>query len=145
MKNGKALFLYLAELEQAVAVGRAIPECAPMAEALAAAAETLKEVTASLTGIALKGEIELFLADATLYLELFGVVAIAWQWLRQAVTAATALAANPAEEDRAFYRGKIQTSRYFFAYELPKIGGLAVRLKGSGDGITVRMEPAWFE
>ncbi len=29
MKNGKALFLYLAELEKAVAAGRAIPECAP--------------------------------------------------------------------------------------------------------------------
>ena len=145
MKNGKALFLYLAELEKAAAAGRAIPECAPMAEALAEAAETLKEVTTSLTGIALKGEIELFLADATLYLELFGVVAIGWQWLRQAVTAATALAANPAEEDSAFYRGKIHTCRYFFAYELPKIGGLAARLKESGDGITVRMEPAWFE
>ena len=145
MKNGKALFLYLAELEKALAAGRAIPECAPAAEALAAAVETLKEVTTSLTGIAMKGEIELFLADATLYLELFGTVAIAWQWLLQAVTAAKALAANPAEEDIAFYRGKIHTCRYFFAYELPKISGLAARLKESGDGITVAMKPEWFE
>jgi hypothetical protein len=145
MKNGKALFLYLAELEKAVAAGREIPECAPSAEALAAAAETLKEVTSSLTGIAMKGEIELFLADATLYLELFGIVAIAWQWLLQAATAAKALAANPAAEDFAFYRGKIHTCRYFFAYELPKIGGLTARLKESGDGITVRMKPEWFE
>ncbi len=29
MKNGKALFLYLAELEKAIAAGRAIPDCAP--------------------------------------------------------------------------------------------------------------------
>ncbi len=55
MKNGKALFLYLAELEKAVAAGRAIPECAPAAEALAAAVETLKEVTTSLTGLAHEG------------------------------------------------------------------------------------------
>lgn len=144
MKNGKALFLYLAELEKAIAAGRAIPECARSAEALATAVETLKEVTTSLTGIAMQGEIELFLADATLYLELFGIVAIAWQWLLQAVTAAKALAANPAAEDCAFYRGKIHTCRYFFAYELPKIGGLAARLKESGDGITVQMKPEWF-
>jgi hypothetical protein len=145
MKNGKALFLYLAEVEKAVTAGRAFPECTPAAEALAAAVETLKEVTTALTGIAMKGEIEIFLADATLYLELFGTVVIAWQWLLQAVAAAKALAANPAAEDIAFYRGKIHTCRYFFAYELPKIRGLAARLRESGDGITVAMKPEWFE
>jgi butyryl-CoA dehydrogenase len=145
MKNGKALFLYLAELEKALAAARAIPECASMAEALAAAVETLKEVTTSLTGLAMKGEIEVFLADATLYLELFGTIAIAWQWLLQAVAAAKALAGKPVTEDIPFYRGKIHTCRYFFAYELPKIGGLAARLKESGDGITVVMKPEWFE
>jgi len=89
--------------------------------------------------------IELFLADATLYLEIFGIVAIGWQWLLQAVTAAKALGANPDTADADFYRGKIHTSRYFFAYELPKIRGLAARLKESGDGITVRMKPEWFD
>ncbi|MDP1991197.1 MAG: acyl-CoA dehydrogenase [Syntrophales bacterium] len=144
MQNGKAFFLYLAELEKAVAAGRAIPDCAHSAEALAGAVERLKEVTASLTGLAMKGEIELFLADATLYLELFGTIAIAWQWLLQAVTAAKTLAAAPAI-DADFYRGKIHTGRYFFAYELPKIHGLAARLKESGDGLTVAMKPEWFE
>ena len=108
--------------------------------------ETLKEVTASLTGLAMKGEIELFLADATLYLELFGIVAIAWQWLLQAVYGCE----GPGRKSRGgghrdFYRGKIHTCRYFFAYELPKIDGLAARLKESGDGITVAMKPEWFE
>ena len=145
MKNGKALFLFLDEVEKAVAAGRALPECAPCAEALAKAAETLKEVTGSLTGLALKGEIELFLADATLYLELFGIVAIAWQWLLQGITAAKALGADPAGADADFYQGKVQTCRYFFAYELPKIRGLAARLAESGDGITVAMKPEWFD
>jgi alkylation response protein AidB-like acyl-CoA dehydrogenase len=145
MKSGKALFLYLDEIGKAVAAGRALPECAPCAEALAGAVEILNEVTTSLTGLAMKGEIELFLADATLYLELFGIVAIAWQWLLQAVTAAKALGETPAAADADFYRGKIRTCRYFFAYELPKIRGLAARLKESGDGITVTMKPEWFE
>ncbi|MEK7243225.1 MAG: acyl-CoA dehydrogenase C-terminal domain-containing protein, partial [Thermodesulfobacteriota bacterium] len=142
---GKALFLYLAEVEKTVAAGRALPECAPCAEALATAVETLKEVTASLTGLAMKGEIELFLADATIYLEFFGIIAIAWQWLLQAVTAAKALGASPDAADADFYRGKIHTCRYFFAYELPKISGLADRLSRSGDGLTVAMKPAWFD
>ncbi len=30
---------------------------------------------------------ELYLADATLYLELFSIVTIAWQWLLQALRA----------------------------------------------------------
>lgn len=145
MKDGKAFLLFLAELDRAIAAARAIPDCAPQAEALAAAAETLKEATASLTGLAMQGEIELFLADATLYLECFGIVAVAWQWLLQAVTAAKAVASGPGDADADFYRGKIHTCRYFFAYELPKIGGLAARLKSSGDGLTVAMKPEWFE
>jgi len=145
MKNGKALFLYLAELEKAVAAGRGLSECASCSEDLAGAVETLKEVTVSLTCLAMKGEIELFLSDATLYLEFFGIVAVAWQWLLQAVTAAKALGAGPDTADAGFYRGKIHTCRYFFAYELPKIRGLAARLKESGDGITVQMKPEWFE
>jgi butyryl-CoA dehydrogenase len=116
-----------------------------LAEALAAAVETLKETTTSLTGLAMKGEIELFLADATLYLDLFGIVAVAWQWLLQAVTAAKALAADPVATDADFYRGKIHTCGYFFSYELPKISGLAVRLKASGDGLCVAMKPEWFD
>ena len=145
MKNGKALFLYLAEIEKAVAGGRAIPECDAYAQALAEAVETLKEVTASLTGLAMKGEIEPFLADATLYLELFGIVAIGWQWILQAVTAAKALGASTDAADADFYQGKIHTCRYFFAYELPKVRGLAARLKESSDGITVQMKPEWFD
>ena len=93
----------------------------------------------------MKGEIELFLADATLYLDFFGLITVAWQWLLQAVTAAKALAANTDAADADFYRGKIQTCRYFFAYELPKISGLAARLKASGDGLTVAMKPEWFD
>jgi butyryl-CoA dehydrogenase len=145
MKNGRALALFLAEIEQTAAAARAIPDCAVQAQALADAAQTLTEVTTSLTGLALKGEIEVFLADAALYLEMFGIIAIAWQWLLQAIAATRALAANPAAADVDFYLGKVHTCRYFFAYELPKIRGLAERLKGSGDGLTVRMKPEWFE
>ena len=145
MKNGKALMLFMAELEKTIAAGKAVPACTGFAASLAEAMETLKEITASLTGIALKGEIELFLADATLYLEMFGIVTIAWQWLLQALKANEALVKAATEEDVHFYRGKLQTCRYFFAYELPKVKGIAPRLRESADGLTVNMKPEWFE
>jgi butyryl-CoA dehydrogenase len=145
MKNGQVFLLYLTELEEAIAAARGIPECAAAAEHLEKAVELLKEVTQTLTGMAIQGEIEKFLADATLYLEFFGIIAIAWQWLLQGKTAAQALKADPSGHDANFYQGKLYTFRYFFEYELPKIHGLAARLKNSSDGLTVAMKSEYFE
>jgi butyryl-CoA dehydrogenase len=42
-------------------------------------------------------------------------------WLRQALAAVRGLRREPASEaERAFYRGKLATCRYFVRYELPK-------------------------
>jgi alkylation response protein AidB-like acyl-CoA dehydrogenase len=144
MKDGKALFLFLDEVEKAISEGKSIDEFVPCAESLQDALEKLKEVTQVLTGMALEGKIELFLADATLYLELFGIIAIAWQWLLQATVAKKRLGENPSSQDADFYQGKLYTFRYFFEYELPKIQGLVSRLKKSGDGLTVDMKPEYF-
>ncbi|HUT54929.1 MAG TPA: acyl-CoA dehydrogenase [bacterium] len=143
MKNGKAFMLYLDEVGKTIAEAQRSGELKKDAQALADALEKLKAVTGHLTGIALKGEIELFLADATLYLELFGIIAIAWQWLAQAVAAQKALAAKPGVADAEFYQGKLFTCRYFFGYELPKTLGLAARLMDS-DGLTVKMKAENF-
>jgi butyryl-CoA dehydrogenase len=53
----------------------------------------------------------LALANATLYLEAFGHVVIAWMWLEQV------LAVDGKSGD--FYDGKRLAARYFFSYELP--------------------------
>ena len=144
MKNGKAFALFLEETAKTIRQAQTITELAPLAKSLQAALEKLKIVTGHLTGLALKGEIELFLADATLYLEMFGLIAIAWQWLIQSLVASRALQKNPSGADAAFYRGKLYTARYFFGYELPKLEGPATRLL-HGDGLTVEMKPEWFE
>jgi butyryl-CoA dehydrogenase len=143
MKGGKAYTLYLEELGKTIEEARAFDSLKGHADALEESIGTLQDVTAHLTGIAAEGKIDLFLADATLYLELFGIIAIAWQWLVQAITARKALQGDPIEADRDFYTGKLYTCRFFFAYELPKIAGLAVRLKDS-DGLTVEMKEAFF-
>ncbi len=86
---------------------------------------------------------ELFLADATLYLEFFGIICVAWQWLVQATTVVKALRNIPCGVEANFYNGKFFTFRYFFEYELPKIEGLARRLM-NGDGLTAEINPEFF-
>jgi len=60
------------------------------------------------------------LANATLYLDAFGHVVVAWIWLRQALAAARGQAKGEAS-DAAFYAGKLAACRFFFRYELLKV------------------------
>ena len=60
----------------------------------------LQKVTAHLIEVGKKGDPELFLADATLYLEFFGIVCVAWQWLLQATAVVKALR-NTSEQCRS--------------------------------------------
>lgn len=143
MKQGRALPLFLEELKSSIDAAKAHAELKSQAEELAQACETLTTVTNGLLGEAMKGNIDLFLADATLYMEFFGIIAIAWQWLLQGIVAAKALQKKQSGADKKFYEGKIYVFRYFFAYELPKIEGLARRLS-KADGLTVSMPEDLF-
>ena len=140
---GKALMLFLKEIGLSIDTAKADSELAPFAEELENAVQTLQEVTRSLLGLAQEKGAEAFLADATLYLELFGIITIAWQWLRQGIAAQKALAGKVSKADTNFYQGKLFTLRYFFAYELPKIEGLSRRLMNQ-DGLTVDMQSDFF-
>jgi butyryl-CoA dehydrogenase len=144
MKKGKAGQLYLANVRKAIKAAEDDAEMKPFAAALETALGKLGKVTAHLFGVAAKEGPEMFLADATLYLEFFGIIAIAWQWLLQATVAKKALKGNVGPGDVNFYNGKVCTCRYFFGYELPKIEGLATRLL-NGDGLTVTMKNDYFE
>ena len=144
MKNGRAFELYLAELEDAAKRAEAVEELAVYGNRLREAVERVKAVTAKQVEAAIRGEIELFLADASLYLEMFGYVTIAWQWLLQGLTATAKLAEVTGEADKNFYQGKIMTMKYFFHYELPRMEGPARRLE-EADGLTVAMKPVLFE
>ncbi len=141
--GGRAMFLFLEELSRTIQAAGSDSELAPYAGRLEEAVDRLGEITRHLTGIAQTGEVERFLADSTLYLDLFGVVAVAWQWLEQGLAARRGLAAGATGEDAAFYQGKLVTMRYFFHYELPKSLGLAARLKET-DGLTVDLPSSLF-
>ncbi len=142
MQKGKAAAIYLEEVEKAIAGARTIADLKPCAEKLQAAIDLLKEVTGALVGIAVKGDIERFLADSTLYLEMSGIICIAWQWLLQGIAAVKALGGG-VEADRDFLEGKLLVMKFFFEYELPKIEGLRARLM-SDAAVTTAAEPRHF-
>jgi butyryl-CoA dehydrogenase len=138
MENGRALRLLAAEMRRTMAQARGYATLAGMAEGLEAALAVLERTTGHLVGLALEKGPEVFLADATLYLELFGIVTVAWQWLGQAVVAQAALETAPRRADVDFYTGKIFAARYFMAYEVPRAEALARRLC-DGDPLTLEM------
>ncbi len=143
MKGGRAFELYGEEVRKTISEAIGEERLRPHAEALEQALALVEEVTVHLKGVAAKGNPELFLADATLYLELFGIVAIAWQWLKQGISGVKGLDAAASEKEKNFYQGKLYALRFFFAYELLKMEGLSKRLM-NGDGLTVEMQERFF-
>lgn len=143
MKNGKAFELYNSELFGTIEKAKRLPELLPLAVELENALTDLQAITGHLVTIAQQQGPESFLADSVLYLELFGIVTIAWQWLMQGMAAQNALNTGAKGKDVNFYEGKIYTLRYFYGYELPKRLGLLKRLKDS-DNLTVEMSPDHF-
>jgi alkylation response protein AidB-like acyl-CoA dehydrogenase len=143
MKNGRAWMLYLEELAQTISQAGKISDLKEVAGKLDDAVNQLKTTTQFLMGLAVEKGPEIFLADATLYLEFFGIVTIAWQWLLQGVAIQKALQGGAKESDMNFYGGKMAALKFFYNYELPKILGLQKRLMNP-DGLTVEMDAALF-
>ena len=129
MKGGKAAQLLFAEISKAIADASTYDELKPYADKMKAELKQAQEVMIALMPHALS-DVERYLSDATLFLEMMGNIVVAWQWLKQATVATrTLLTQNPQGDELAFYEGKIHTMKYFFHYEIPKNLGLAVRLK----------------
>ena len=143
IQDGRAFELFLEQVQKTTTTAHAIPELKPYAEALENAIASLKVVTAHLLDVAAKQGTEIFLADATLYLEFFGIISVAWQWLLQGIIIQKGLKESPSESEADYLQGKLYTMRFFFAYELPKTGALAETLL-DGDGLTVEMKANHF-
>jgi butyryl-CoA dehydrogenase len=117
LKKGEALRLLAAQICETVDQARSAGGLSDEADGLAAAVDAILDATASVLACP---QTERGLANATLYLDAFGHVVVAWLWLRQALSAASGVSAAQGS-DVSFYAGKLASCRYFFRYELPKI------------------------
>ncbi len=143
--QGRAAALFEAEVaacarraDALAAHGEAGAELAAMARQLGAA---VGRVLATARALHAAGDLNVTLANASVFLEAFGHVVVAWQWLEQALVAHAATPATPADVD--FYAGKRQAARYFFRWELPRVGPM-LDLLDSIDTTTLEMRDAWF-
>ena len=78
------------------------------------------------------------LANASVYLEAFGHVVMAWIWMEQAL-----VATRSGNQYDDFYRGKLQACKYFIQWELPKVRPM-LNLLESLDSTTLEMKDSWF-
>ena len=140
MKGGTAVVLLVQEISKTIDEAKGVPKVLSLATKLAESIESMGKVLRHKLSIATQNQ-EVFLADATLFLEMVGINVIAWQWLKQAIAAQKGLEENKGSTD--FYSGKLATANYFFEYELVKTESLAKRLM-SEENVTVEMQNEWF-
>ncbi|AOS98576.1 Putative acyl-CoA dehydrogenase AidB [Microbulbifer aggregans] len=129
-------------IRQTLVEARDCQSLGKQAEALEQALQQLDETTLQLMG-QLQADADRGLANASLYLDAFGRVVLAWIWLRQALAAQRGLTGTLSESEQSFYRGKLQAARYFSEWELPQIGP-QLALLSDGNGTPYEMEDAWF-
>lgn len=126
LADGKALQYFAQEVQETIDDALKFSSLSKYANGLAENLKRLEKTTMHLFSIAKTGDTERYLSDASLYLEVFGLVTIAWQWLKMGVAAQVAFDNKSIEE--LFYHSKIETLKYFFHYELSKSSSLHERL-----------------
>ncbi|MGM0419104.1 MAG: acyl-CoA dehydrogenase [Thermodesulfobacteriota bacterium] len=125
MKNGKALTLFSEEVSKTSEAARK-SGLEKYADELENQLKTIVSTTQFLGETAMTEGAEAFLENSTLYLEMFGHFACAWQWLKMGVTALEKLNSGSVKKnDKMFYEGKLSVLKYCFSHELPKAGFLA--------------------
>lgn len=127
LNSGQSVSYWLEEVLSDIAIAEEYDALKPYTNILKTEITHWQNLTQALLSKA--EDPEVFLADATLYLEMFGILNIAWQWLTMAAVAQNALEnKNPQGDEKVFYESKLHTMRYFYHYEIPRLKALSTRL-----------------
>jgi len=118
-QGGAAFAVLVAEIRAGVERARAARAREDWIKAVERATVRVEQLTLNLAGLGVRGHVEAMLAHATDYLDLMGVLLVAWQWLVQAA------ALRETGREDAFARGKLRAAQYWMATELPRIEHLA--------------------
>ena len=112
MEEGKGLKLLAGRINDTIRRAMQVPDLAEHANALG---QSLAEVGAATQAAWSTGNPNDALANAVPYLQAFGHMVLAWIWLDVSLVAQAAA-------DAPARTGRLAAMRYFFHYELPKIG-----------------------
>ena len=121
LHQGRAFHVLIAEMMGTAAKANGIHELKVYAGKFIDAVERMKKVLSHLVSFAKQGDVEKYLADANLFMELSGIVTVAWQWLKQGIIAQQALSGSgQSASGIEFYNSKMETMKFYYKYELPK-------------------------
>ena len=123
---------------ECAALSEAAGEVGHLAGTLSGALDALEESAKSIVASAAE-DARLPAAVGEPYMRLWGVVACGWQMAKAAKVSAEKLQ----REDDPFYRHKIQTARFYFSSEMPKVGYLA-ELIGASAHLVAEAEAPLF-
>ncbi|WP_417316860.1 acyl-CoA dehydrogenase [Emcibacter sp.] len=142
LDNGSALKTLLETIAEDVrlAAEAGVEEgiCGPLQESLGLVEETSRILTGKMAG-----DVDLALANATLYLDFMGRVVIAWMLVRQCRAAQVGLGNAPDQQLADYYAGKLQTARYFMNRELVQTE-LQARQLTEFEPSAYDMQDSWF-
>ena len=140
-EEGRALQLLAGEMRLSLAAAVDIESVREFATAMETCLLDLVSTTRVLKA-ALARDAEAALANAGLYLEMFGRSVYAWVWLQLALAAARALPGSSGGE-RDLHQGQLASCRYFYRWELVKTGTQHALLR-SLDASSSGMAAEWF-
>nr|WP_199899353.1 acyl-CoA dehydrogenase C-terminal domain-containing protein [Sneathiella glossodoripedis] len=120
MNNGAGLKLVAQKITETIEQANKYDKLSEFAATLKNSLDTIIETTLKVGKELEKGHVNLALANATLYLDMFGHMVIGWHWLRMAIVATEKLSDNDAKNPD-FYHGKLVACQYFYRYEMPRI------------------------
>ncbi len=145
MENGVAFTLLVAKMQETIQQSQAFTSLVHYGQILEGKIGLLQNALNHLMEFAKKGEMEPYLADATVFMELSGYIVIGWQWLKQALAAAKKLAAKDFQtQTEAFYTSKLHTMEFYFLYELPHADACKETLLNNRQ-LTLLKQPGSFE
>lgn len=142
LQQGKAFNILTDKIRETLAICEQQENLAELRTSLTQALALLVKVTTTLAK-SLPQDPNKTLANATVYLDMFGRILASWLWLKQAIIASRGIENTDVKEEQDFYRGKIQAARYYLRWELPVTQSQATLLLALDD-TTQEMQNAWF-
>lgn len=136
LNDGAALKLLAGEMQITIKDAMQKEQLVSYAATLGESAELIKVCLGHLMPFAMKGNHERYLADASIFMDLFGTVVIGWQWLKMGVAALD-------QEDSDFKESKLYTLDYFYKYELSRCKGLQKTICNDSE-VTIAMRAELF-
>lgn len=132
MVNGAALKLLANDMTATITEAMGKDELKEYAASLGANVQLIEQSLAHLMPYAAEGNHEKYLADATIFMDLFGTVVIGWQWLKIGLGVVD-------HADASFKQSKLYTLDYFYKYEMSRCKGLQKTICSDSD-VTIEMD-----